>query len=173
MVKIRNTEKMTYDALFDADMLLAQPSMVQEPRPTFDTGSVYSRMSLYLDSQIDSEVDVVKLVNFGLPISAFKRLDELISIDFRLLGPETTIRRRLQEKQNFTVDESERLVRLARIAAKAEALFGDSSAAKAWLATRADYLSDGTPISPLELATTDSGARLVETLMLRTAHGIF
>lgn len=173
MTAIRKAEKARYESMFDTDQLLAQPSIVQEPRSSYDTGSVYSRMSLYLDSQIDSEVDVVKLVNLGLPASAFKRLDELISIDFRLVGPETTIRRRLQEKQNFTVDESERLVRLARIASKAEALFGNSSAAKAWLATRADYLSDATPISPLELATTDSGARLVESLMLRTAHGIF
>lgn|GEM_PF-3211552 len=173
MSDVAKTKSGRYQALFDTDQLVNQPSTVQESKAVYIAGNVYGQMSFYLDSQIDSEVDVVKLVNLGLPASAFKRLHEMIPIDFRLIGPETTIRRRLQEKQSFTVDESERLVRLARIAAKAEALFGDSSAAKAWLSTRADYLSDANPISPLELATTDSGARLVESLMLRTAHGIF
>jgi putative toxin-antitoxin system antitoxin component (TIGR02293 family) len=147
----------------------AARSRTKVPEPS----SVYGRMSRLLGAKIDSEVDLVKIVNAGLPSTALDRMVAEIDMDLRLIGSETTVRRRMQEKQLFTTDESERLVRLARVASMAEALFGNTQAAAAWLSARLDYLSDSDPISPLELAATDSGARLVESLMLRTAHGIF
>lgn len=36
----------------------------------------------------------------------------------------------------------------------------------------ARYLKDADPVSPLELAATDSGARLMETRLRRTAYGM-
>ena len=135
--------------------------------------TIYQRMGRLLGKQIKSELDVVKIVNLGLPSSALDLLIAEIGVDIRLIGSETTVRRRMQEKQHFTVDESERLVRLARITAMAEALFGGTQAATAWLSRRSDYLPGSEPVSPLELSATDSGARVVESMMLQTAHGIF
>jgi hypothetical protein len=40
-------------------------------------------------------------------------------------------------------------------------------------ATPEDYLRDEKPIAPLQLSATDSGARLVEAHLRRTAHGLF
>lgn len=135
--------------------------------------SVYDRMGQLLGEHIESEFDVVKLVNLGLPSSALESLSDAIAVNYKLIAPESTIRRRLTEKQHFTVDESERLMRMARVTSMAEELFGDRSTASAWLSARANYLPDVEPISPLELSATDSGTRLVEAMILRTAHGVF
>lgn len=149
------------------------PSVARRVRTPIETGTVYSRMGRLLGEQIESEVDVLRIVNIGLPSSALDRLMAEIDVDIRLVGSETTVRRRIQEKQNFTVDESERLVRLARITSMAEELFGGTRAATAWLSARSDYLPDSAPVSPLELAATDAGARVVESMLLQTAHGVF
>lgn len=63
--------------------------------------------------------------------------------------------------------------RIARVVAEAIELFGDEKAALAWLNTAADFLHDGNEVTPIKLAETASGARLVESLIQRTAHGIF
>jgi putative toxin-antitoxin system antitoxin component (TIGR02293 family) len=135
--------------------------------------STHDRMGKLLGHAIHSEQDLVKLVIKGLPASALRRMSESIDLDLSYIGPETTIRRRLQEKQKLTTDESERLVRIARITAIAQALFEDPVSANRWLAAPANFLAESEQVSPLQLAVTDSGARVVESLMLQTAHGIF
>jgi putative toxin-antitoxin system antitoxin component (TIGR02293 family) len=149
------------------DQLLSKQPAQSFPRST------HERMGKLLGNAIASEQDLVKMVNKGLPASALRRMSETMDLDLSLVGPETTMRRRLQEKQKLTTDESERLVRIARITALAQALFEDPIAANRWLSTPASFLTDSESISPLQLATTDSGARVVESLMLQTAHGIF
>jgi uncharacterized protein (DUF2384 family) len=52
-------------------------------------------------------------------------------------------------------------------------LFGDDKAAQEWLNTPEDYLKNQRPITPLTLAASDAGARLIEAHLLRTAHGVF
>jgi len=82
-------------------------------------------------------------------------------------SPDTTSEVRL------TPGESERLVRLVRVYSEATQLFGDEQAALDWLNTPADYLQDDNPTTPMKLAETDSGARIVEALLQRTAFGMF
>jgi hypothetical protein len=82
-------------------------------------------------------------------------------------SPETT------SEDLLTPVESERLVRLARVYSEATQLFGDEQAALAWLNTPADYLQDDNPTTPMKLAESDSGARIVEALLQRTAYGMF
>ncbi len=143
-------------------------------KPQFKPLTIFGRMGRLLGEHIESDIDVVRIVNLGLPSSALNRLVKEINVNVvRLIGPETTVRRRMLGKQPFTIVESERLVRLARVTSMAEELFGDTKAASSWLATRSNYLPGAEPISPLELSATDSGARMVESMMLRTAHGIF
>jgi putative toxin-antitoxin system antitoxin component (TIGR02293 family) len=137
------------------------------------SGSAIDRMGRLLDLPLHSETDLVRAVTDGLPASTLRRLTEALDVDPALVGPESTIRRRLQDNARFTTDESERMVRIARVYTLAMDLFGEDRAARAWLEARQDYLPDAPPISPFELAVTDAGARLVEQLLLRTAHGIF
>lgn len=137
------------------------------------TRSFYDRMGQILGKRIESEIDVIKLVGQGLPASAVAHFLKEVDVELGWIGAETTIRRRLQTQQKFSTDESERLVRFARITSMAEEMFGNTESATAWLSTRAHFIPDAEAISPLELSATDPGARLVESMMLQTAHGIF
>ncbi|MBI2396205.1 MAG: DUF2384 domain-containing protein [Xanthomonadales bacterium] len=63
-------------------------------------------------------------------------------------------------------------MRLARISSRAEGLFGDPARARAWLLTPKVLVAGEPPISPLALAATESGARIVESTLLRVEHGM-
>ncbi len=79
-----------------------------------------------------------------------------------------TLARRKSKGQALTVAESDRIARLARIAAYAEEVFADEGKAATWLRTPNGALGEH---PPLELATTETGARLVETALDRIAFG--
>jgi putative toxin-antitoxin system antitoxin component (TIGR02293 family) len=67
-------------------------------------------------------------------------------------------------------DESDRLVRAARVFSQAVGLFeGDGNAARQWLTVPQPALGGSTP---WEYAATDLGAREVEGLIGRLEHGI-
>lgn len=83
--------------------------------------------------------------------------------------PTRTLARR-KESQRLEPDESDRLVRLARIVGLALRLFeGDLAQARHWLL--ASNLALGGE-APVRMATTEVGAREVEHLMGRLEHGI-
>lgn len=140
---------------------------VREPASLFD------RMGHLLDQSLRSESDIVRIVDAGLPPAAFTALTHRLAIGHDLIAPESTVRRRLQDNQRFTTDESERMVRIARVHALAVELFGDEAAAQAWLNAPAQYVPGAAAVSPYRLSVTDAGARLVEDMLLRTAHGVF
>lgn len=85
------------------------------------------------------------------------------------MAPESTIR----SNARFSEAESERVVRLTRVYVEAVELFGGDEAVLLWLNTPADYLPDQPAILPLHLSVMDSGVRLIESHIRRTAHGIF
>jgi putative toxin-antitoxin system antitoxin component (TIGR02293 family) len=98
--------------------------------------------------------------NTGLPAAA---LADLVQI------PPRTLARRKQGGR-FDPDESDRLVRVARVFGRALELFeGDVAGARAWL-TRPQGALGG--LVPLELAKTDVGAHEVDVLIGRLEHGI-
>jgi putative toxin-antitoxin system antitoxin component (TIGR02293 family) len=82
--------------------------------------------------------------------------------------PERTLARRKREKR-LRADESDRLLRLGRIVALAEDVLGNRSKARHWLHDRNRALGGATPLSRLD---TDLGAREVENILLRIAHGV-
>lgn len=69
----------------------------------------------------------------------------------------------------LTPEQSDRLVRVARVLAAAEETFGSREKAGAWLCRPTVALGGE---RPLHLLDTDEGARRVETLLGRIAHGI-
>lgn len=84
--------------------------------------------------------------------------------------PERTLSRR-QSAGRLRPDESDRLLRAARLFGAAVALFeGDVNAARRWLLAPQPGLGGEVP---LELATTEAGAREVEALLGRIEHGVF
>jgi putative toxin-antitoxin system antitoxin component (TIGR02293 family) len=69
----------------------------------------------------------------------------------------------------LTAEQSDRLARILRVVETAEQTFGDPAKAHTWLRRPTAALDDE---APLELLDTDIGAREVETLLTRIAHGI-
>lgn len=136
-------------------------------------GNVFERMSRVLDLKLESEADAVRAIGKGLSASAVKRAVNKLQVDEVLVAPVTTIRRRFKDNARFSVDESERVVRFVRIYAQACQVFDDPNAAREWLNTPENYLGNGEPVTPMALAATDAGARLIESHLLRTAHGMF
>lgn len=135
--------------------------------------TAFTRMGHLLGADISNEADAVRLAETGVSASAYQRMAQTLDFPHALIAPETTVRRRLKDGARFSEAESERLIRIARVYAEAVQLFGDEAAALRWLNTPQDFIPGDAPISPLWLATKDSGARLVEALMRRTAYGMF
>jgi len=117
-------------------------------------------------------MDIVKIVRRGLPVSAVQFvLDSgrltLAEIDQIVLPRKTLANRR--RLGNLTPEQSDRLVRVARVLAAAEETFGNQERAGVWLRRPTRALGGE---YPLHLLDTDEGAREVETLLGRISHGI-
>lgn len=118
---------------------------------------------------------LVKRLEEGLSYAAFEKLRHNLGLSARELAelasisPRTLSRRK--DKRRFLSDESDRLVRIARILGLAIDLFeGDLDGARRWLAIRRSALDGATA---LEMVRTEVGAREVEALIGRLEHGVF
>jgi putative toxin-antitoxin system antitoxin component (TIGR02293 family) len=124
-----------------------------------------------LGEEIASEADLARLVARRIPLRAllhFRRSGFSEGEIERFIIPARTRRHRQVRKQPLTVDESDRVVRLTRIQALAEDVFGDAEKANRWLREGLGILDRKTP---LEVAQTDSGARLVEQILAKIDWG--
>jgi putative toxin-antitoxin system antitoxin component (TIGR02293 family) len=81
--------------------------------------------------------------------------------------PQRTIARRKKE-QKLQADESDRLLRLARVSAQAAATLGSDEKAVQWLRRPNRALGNR---APLNLIDTDIGTRQVEEVLGRIEHG--
>ena len=110
---------------------------------------------------------IVPAVRSGLPFAAFERLRAFVGISAQDLGdllriPQRTLARRKQEGR-LTPVESDRLLRLARIAEMAVYVWEDNAeAAVRWLTTSKSLLGGE---SPLQHTDTGPGAREVEDML--------
>jgi putative toxin-antitoxin system antitoxin component (TIGR02293 family) len=86
----------------------------------------------------------------------------------RFVIPQRTRRHRADKNQPLTVDESDRAVRLLRVQTLAEGTFGDKEKANRWLRRPLTELHGE---SPLVVAQTEAGARVIETILGKIAWG--
>jgi len=117
---------------------------------------------------------LIERVRLGLPYSALESIEFRFGIGssnlLRILRlPHRTLARR-KKTALLSVDESDRLVRLGRICSLAEEILGSPARAGRWLREPNPALGD-TP--PLRWLDTDLGAREVELLLSRIAHGVY
>jgi len=118
---------------------------------------------------------LIREVQRGLPYRTYERFARSVGMPAeRLLKfldiPRRTLLRR-RSSGRFSADESDRLLRAARVVASALSLFdGDRDAALEWLSK--PQLALGGAI-PFEMAQTEIGAREVETLTYRLEHGVY
>jgi putative toxin-antitoxin system antitoxin component (TIGR02293 family) len=123
-------------------------------------------------SEISSGMDLIRLLRRGLPVGTVQFILDsgrlsLAELD-RIVLPRKTLANR-RKLGLLTPEQSDRLVRVARVLAAAEDTFGSREKAGAWLRRPTDALAGE---APLDLVDTDEGARAVETLLGRIAHGI-
>ncbi len=87
-----------------------------------------------------------------------------------LVVPKRTLARRRSDNELLTVEETDKALRLKRIATLAEQVFGDPAKAHRWLRKPKRGLAGETPLAYL---ASETGARVVEEMLRRIEHGIF
>ena len=117
---------------------------------------------------------IVDRVRAGLPYAVLESLSMRFQIPQEHLTrvlriPLRTLARRKKERRLQAV-ESDRLLRVARIAAFAEDVLGDVAKAGRWLQKPNRALGG---VIPLDQLDTDIGARHVEQVLGRVAHGVY
>jgi putative toxin-antitoxin system antitoxin component (TIGR02293 family) len=123
---------------------------------------------------VDTTLDLIAAVRRGLPFTVFttlqKSLDVSATVLAQLIGiPVRTLQRRRREGR-FKPDESDNLIRIARVLSRILDFFEDKAEALYWLKTPASALDDATPLSLLD---TEVGAQEVLQLLGQLEHGVF
>ncbi len=119
-----------------------------------------------------SDMDVVKLVHNRLPVSVIDRLlaEGVTKQEINLIAPPRTLTHRRANAEPLTIEESDRAVRLARVVAQTESVFGNKDKAMGWLRQPMKRFEGRTPI---EMLVSDVGSRLVEEVLVQIDEGFF
>jgi len=118
------------------------------------------------------DLALARAVRDGLPYAALQRLVADGVIDDREVETYFIPRRTLyarRHKATLSREQSDVVVRLARIQALADDVFGRRDDAHAWLREANGALGGQLPLALLD---TEEGGRLVEAVLGRIAHGI-
>ena len=89
---------------------------------------------------------------------------------FALVVPKRTLARRRAANEPLTVEETDKALRLDRIAEQAGRVFGEAEKAQRWLRKPKRELTGETPLAYL---ASEAGARVVEEMLFRIEHGVF
>jgi len=120
---------------------------------------------------VRSQADLALAVRRRLPLLALAGLVEAGITEReveRFVIPQRTRRHRADRNQPLTIDESDRAVRLLRIQTLAEDTFGSVEKAAIWLRRPLAELGSE---PPLDIAQTEAGARVIETILAKIAWG--
>ena len=120
-----------------------------------------------------SDFNLAELVEVGLPLTALSKLrargltaTELSDI---VISPRT-LKHRKARNEPLSQEETDRAVRVARIVGLAGEVFDNPDKALLWLRSPDDRLGDRTPLNMLH---TESGGRLVESMLWQLDEGIY
>ena len=114
--------------------------------------------------------DAIRAVEQGLPIAAIDELRQVLRGDEidRLVIPRRTLTHRRLHGKSLSAEESDRVLRIARVIRAASAALGSEARGLDWLRDKHELLGGR---APLALSKTDAGARLVENMLARLAWG--
>jgi putative toxin-antitoxin system antitoxin component (TIGR02293 family) len=120
-----------------------------------------------------SEFDLTRIIENGLPPESLALLKQrglsFTEISEIVISPRTLKHRRARG-ENLSHEETDRMVRVARIVALADEVFGDHSKALLWLRTGDDRIGGRRPLSFLR---TDAGGRLIESMLWQIDEGVY
>ena len=135
--------------------------------------TLYTRLGGKLGvSRIRSDRDLASLVEKQLPPETIRSLVSGGLSDaeaYRLIVPRRTLAHRVAKHQPLSKEESDKAVRVARIAALAEQVFGETERAWRWLRKPKRRFDGRTPV---DMLATEAGARLVEELVFQIDDGM-
>jgi putative toxin-antitoxin system antitoxin component (TIGR02293 family) len=128
-----------------------------------------------LKRKVDSDGELRKITREGLPVDSLTLLARGLSVERKTLArvvgiSERTLSRRIAKDERLSAEESDRMVRVARVVAMATDTLGTAKKASLWLQTPNRVLEGETPLSLLD---TDSGTRSVETVLGRIEWGLY
>lgn len=128
-----------------------------------------------LRKRVGTASDLVELTRKGLPANILPAIAVNLSIDRATLARVAgisgrTLSRRIASRSLLSAEESDRMVRLARVLAFANETLGDKTKASRWLQTPNTVLDGKTPF---ELLDTDTGVQSVENVLGRIAYGVY
>jgi putative toxin-antitoxin system antitoxin component (TIGR02293 family) len=127
----------------------------------------------YIGVVHSSDFDLAEIVEKGLPIDRLSLLKEkglTFSEVSKIVISPRTLKHRKARGENLSHEETDRLVRVARLIALAEQVFGDRTKALLWLRTEDDRMGGRNPLSMLQ---TDAGGRVVESLLWQIDEGVY
>jgi len=129
--------------------------------------------SVFKGRTVPTSTELRERIKRGLPYRSLESVRERLRLSVPeaavvLHMPLRTLARRRQTRK-LDGDESDRLYRIARVAAQAFAVFGAEDKAATWLRRPNRALNGELPI---DLLDTDVGARQVEDILGRIEHGV-
>jgi len=127
-----------------------------------------------LRKEVSGFEDLQEAIRSGLPFATLAAVMEKLELSLNeaaavLHIPERTMARRKRDKK-FPPNESDRVLRLARVYAHATEVFATEDDARAWL-KEANRALGGK--RPLDLLDTDIGVQKVDAVLTRIQHGVY
>jgi putative toxin-antitoxin system antitoxin component (TIGR02293 family) len=139
-----------------------------------DGAGAAARVQDGVSAAVDDPAGVVARIRRGMPMAEFRALADWLDVPDEqlaaMLGISRATLHRRRKSGHLESPESERIVRFARLLARATEVFEGEEAAREWLKSPAVAFSGE---SPLSFADTEVGAREVEALLGRLEHGVF
>jgi putative toxin-antitoxin system antitoxin component (TIGR02293 family) len=121
-----------------------------------------------------SPASLIKMIGVGLPVQELDALQTSLDVPIDQLAPKlgisTATLHRRKAQGRLDPEESDRVLRFARLMGKAVAVFGNLEDARQWLNSPQFGLGGA---APLDYAKTEIGAREVENLLGRIKYGVY
>lgn len=118
---------------------------------------------------------IIEAIRNGLPAQTVDFVAGLLSLSRAafleaIKIPPSTVERRLRTAEALTLEESDRVSRVAKVLRRAVEVFGDEAQAKAWMIDSVSSLGGRTPLSLLD---TMEGYELVISTLSRIEYGVY
>lgn len=130
-------------------------------------------ISEYIGIAPRSAFDLAEIVEKGLPVDSLALLKEkgltFSEISEIVISPRT-LKHRKARGEHLSHEETDRMVRVARIVALAENVFGVHAKALLWLRSADGRIGGRSPLSMLQ---TDAGGRLIESMLWQIDEGVY
>jgi putative toxin-antitoxin system antitoxin component (TIGR02293 family) len=122
---------------------------------------------------VHSDFELTEIVEKGLPTESISELREkgfsFTEIAEVVISPRT-LKHRKARSENLSHEETDRVVRVNRILALAETVFGDRAKALLWLRGCDERIGNRPPV---DLLRTEAGGRVIEGMLWAIDEGVY